>query len=169
MNLSKISVTKTALLKLMVTLGIIVNLALVTGGVILARVGPLQASPSMASSITDLEEEIESLQAWLYETQPVTIQEAESRALTIFQLAEEQRNVQVWNLLNETQQEKMGRRDVEVFITFLELRGPYDEVLALIGEIQKTFRGNLVTENVDVTGPADAWRIRLSLKQVIED
>ena len=63
----------------------------------------------------------------------------------------------------------MGRRNVDIFTTLLERRGSHDEVLTVMGEIQKTFGGNLVTESVDVTGPADAWRVRLSLKQVIED
>ena len=155
-------------IKSALVVAIIVNLALVMGGVVFAGLGESGQRVLDSRSVAALQAQLDTLQARAEELQQISAQEAESRALNIFTLAEVDHDVQVWNLSNDNRRETIARRDVQVFVTSLELRGGRAEILALLRDLPAAFEFNLLIDQVTAIGTEEAWNVRLSLRQVIQ-
>lgn len=155
-----------ALLRGLVVLGIAVNLLLILGGVLLSGVGAGSRGDVPALSIAAQQRRLRTLEEALQKVGGVPEAEAETRAIALFSLAEEHR-VQVWSLTNETRKDRFGAEEVQVFVTFLDLRGRRDDIVAFLAAVQETLQGNVVMSGVDARGTDEAWLIRLTVSQVI--
>lgn len=160
--------TQRGAIKSALVIAIIVNLALVMGGVVFAGLGESGQQASDSRSVATLQARLDALQARADELQQISAQEAESRALNIFTLAEVDHNVQVWNLSNENRRETIARRDVQVFATSLELRGSRAGILGLLRDMPAAFEFNLLIDQVTAIGTEEEWNVRLSLRQIIQ-
>ena len=164
----RIILTLRMLLQAAVAVSLLLNLSIFLGGVVFAGIGESAQTDSPSETVVMLQEQLDALEALAQETTSITDQEAETRALSLFILAEVDHGVQIWSLNNESRRDTIGREDVRIFATALELRGPRDNILAVLRELPMTFQGNLLIDQINVRGASDAWNIRFSLRQIIQ-
>ena len=164
-----VEITRRSLFQSLVVVALLTNVLLILGGVILkdASAGGINAINS--ASAAELRAQLETLDTRLEQAQPISADDAADRILGqngLFQLSD-QLGAQIWTLENETVEDRIGTRDVKAFMTTVELRGPRENVLAVLWELPIALEGNILIDNVDVKGVGDSWSFRATIRQII--
>jgi hypothetical protein len=163
-----LSLTPQAFIRAGVAVALLVNALLLLGGAVFAEmVEERQPVPTTQADIDSLREEASALHVQLEAVLPIMGDVAEDRVLGLLERAEGGHRITVSSLTNTRERERIGQRDIDLFVTSLELRGERDAVLAFLRELPEVFQGDVLTEGVEVHGAPDAWVARLTLKQAV--
>ncbi|MBI4307661.1 MAG: hypothetical protein HY684_02525 [Chloroflexi bacterium] len=156
-----------ALIKGLVAVALLANLALFLGGFVLARTGGVLGTPATQEELVALDRQARALEARALELRAITTPEAVERVLGLDKRAADV-GARVEGLQNASRRERLGKREFPAFISTLELRGPRDALVMLLREVPTAFPENAWITNVDARGSPDAFTIRLTLIQIVQ-
>lgn len=162
-----VRLTPQTFLQGLVAVLLVVNLLVGLGAALGRHANNGSSQPTSSEDLAALDQQFKALETKVQELQQTTPVGAEERVTSYVRTAH-QRGISLVSLTSTQRRDRFGSQELLVFASFLEFRGPRDELITFLRDAPNFFQGNVLISNVEASGAADPWSIRFTLSQVLQ-